>query len=627
MNRTFSLRPIGTTLGKMHISIRTRILTLFFACAIFFACVSRGNAQAPATAPADSALASSIVQPMFPLSQVRAGLHGTAYTVFEGSKPEPIDVEVLGVLRDAIGPDKDMILIRLDGSKSEHIGVAAGMSGSPVYIDGKLAGAIGYRIGQFTKEPIAGVTPIEQMLEVFTATQKKNSPIAVAASPENLASSISSTSSVLPQDSGMLRPIETPLTFDGFSPVAVHLFEQHAPSLGLAPVSGLGGANPEQPDPAPVVPGSAISAIIVSGDFNMAATCTVTYVDPTRLLACGHPITRFGDISLPMTKSVVVTTIASSLDPMKVINTTQTVGSFTEDRASGILGIFGKPAHMIPVTLAIRGNRAPRTYHFAVADHSRLTSAALVATIYQAIQDANSYSDPATYDLQGKISIAGYPDVKIDDWVAPKKQQPASLEAAVAISQRFDGIFDNPRQLPQIQSVSLTVNAISGEHSAELADANVLNPVVHAGDRLTIEAILHPYRQPPRTVRVETQLPATLSPGPVRLLVSDGATLDHTLHLLPSSSAPALSLGDTIARLNQLHPADKLYVTLLAPVPQATLQGRDLPAVPLTMANVLQPDEGGADFTINGETAIPLGSTPLDLALTGAEIVTLNVQP
>ena len=540
--------------------------------------------------------------------------------MFEGSKPEPIDVEILGVLRDAIGPGKDMILARLAGSRAENLGVASGMSGTPVYIDGKLVGAIGYRIGQFTKEPIAGITPIQQMLEVFDANDENRSEFsAVKLNIDNIAAAATGES--------ILQPIETPLIVSGYSPAAIDLFRQRVPTLGLTPVSGLGGASPDEADPAPVVPGSAISAIIVSGDFNMAASCTVTYVDPQRLLACGHPITHFGDISLPMTKAVVVTTIASANSPMKVINTTQTIGSFTQDRESGMLGAIGKPAHMIPVTLAIRGITQQHTYHFAVADHPRLTSASLVATVLQAMQDTNGYDDPSTYSLSGDISVAGYPPVHIDEWIAPENQQASSTMAATTIAQRFDRIFSNQRELPSIRAVDLNLDSLPGEQSATLADANVLNPPVHAGDRVNIEAVLHPYRQPPRVVRIAVHLPRTLSPGSVRLLVSDGNTLDHTLHLIPNPASPPPSLGETIAQLNKLHPTNRLYITLLAPVPQAISHGHDLPAVPLTMANVLQPDEGGAGFTIDGETAVPLGSRQLDLALSGSHVITVNVQP
>lgn len=575
------------------------------------------------------------------------GLHGTAYTVFEGSTPEPIDVEILGVLRDAIGPGKDMILARLTGAKAEYDGVVAGMSGSPVYVNGKLLGAIGYRIGQFTRQPIAGITPIQQMLDVFPVTKRidrlynaenrdsantlSDPPITPEISTTSLegmsGSSVMSDLTSTREAPTIVQPIATPLVFDGFSVSTIERFRQRFGALGMIPVAGLGGATPNAPDKAPVVPGSAISAVIVSGDFNLAATCTVTYVDPKHLLACGHPITRYGNVSLPMDKAVVVATVASQLSPMKIINTTANVGSFTEDRDSGILGVFGKKAQMIPVTLTIRGESRTHIYHFAIAEHPRLTSSALIASIYQAMQDTNSYNDPSTYKVTGSIRIAGYPDVRIDEMVAPTNKLPSSLTAAVSIAQRFNSIFSNTQVLPDIQSVSLDLDASPGRHSATLAEAYALTPTVRAGELFTIEATLHPYRKPQRPVRIPVRLPETLKPGPVRLLVSDGTTLDHTLHLIQNPAAPTPGLAETITRLNQLHPTDRLYVTLLVPVPQASLRGHDLPAIPLTVANVLQPENSSGKFSIDGETALPLANRQINMELSGSRVIMVNVRP
>ena len=627
----------------MSIVIKNCSLALSAVFAV--ACIGSAQGQsAPARPPAASAGA-LISQPIYPLSEVHRGLHGTAYTVFEGSKPEAMDVEILGVLHDAIGPGKDMILARLVGAKPEYTGVVAGMSGSPVYIDGKLLGAIGFRIGQFTKQPIAGITPIQQMLDVISqsagipgdrtarADSEGVSGMASGSAPTLDAGGVPTTAS--PDglsrgslgDNSLLHPIETPLVFDGFSQASIDMFRQRFQSLGFTPVSGLGSASPNEIDPAPIVAGSAISAIIVSGDLNMAATCTVTYVDAKRLLACGHPITQFGDISLPMTKAEVMATVASQLDPIKIINTTQTVGAFTQDRQSGVLGRFGEHAPMIPVTLTIRGIPQPHVYHFSVAEHPKLTTGAMTVSVFQALQETNGYNDPSSFRLHGVIEIAGHQPVVIDDLVAPDAARPSSLLTALTIAQRFDRIFGNPRQMPDIRAVTLSLDAAPSRESATLIDAHTIDPVVHPGDNITVEATLRPYRQAPRMERMTVRLPRTLPAGPVRLLVSDGATLDHTLHLIPNPAAPPLSLDATIAGLNELHPSDRIYVTLLAPVAQATLEGRSLPAVPLSMASVLQPDQNDGSFTLDGETAIALGSKPLDLALSGSQVITVDVKP
>lgn len=547
-------------------------------------------------------------------------MEGTAYTVLEGSTPQAIGVHVLGVLRDAIAPGKSMILVQLEGSQIQYTGVAAGMSGSPVYVDGKLLGAIGYRIGQFSKEPIAGVTPIAQMLHVITASRQAE-PAAV---PEEQAAAQPADAR---DQAGLPQPIATPMVFDGFSPRAIRLFQQHLPELPVQEVSTLGSSSGDVHDSAPIVPGSAISALIVSGDFNMAATCTVTYVDPKRLLACGHPITRFGDVAFPMTKARVVTTLASAMSPMKVVNTTEPVGSFTEDRQSGIMGVFGQSAAMIPVSLDFSGGGTPRRYNFGVVEHPRLTSAAILATVFQAMQDSNGYDDPATYHLTGRIQVAGFAPVKIDDWIAPAGAQPASLTAAVVVAQRFDSLFSNPRQQPHIQNVSLHFTSVAGDRSADIVAARVLTPRLQAGSPLTVEVVLHPYRMPSRLVRLQVKLPPVLPAGPVRLLVSDGATLDHTLRLIANPSAPPETLAATVQRLNALHDADRLYVTLLEPLPQATLGADTLPAVPLSVANVLQPEEDDPNFALDGETAVPLAAQAQGLVIAGSKVVTLDIRP
>src|SRR2546423_12800755 len=243
-----------------------------------------------------------------PVAQIHPGMRGVAYTVFQGTKPEPMSVEVLGVLKNANGPKGDIILVRLGGTKAEYTGVVAGMSGSPVYFDGKLAGAIAFRIGEFSKEPIAGVTPISEMLEISAIDSTPTSvPVQVRSVPA-LAAKTSGPglpSNTTQSFANYLKPIETPLVFSGFTEDAVQKFAPQFASQGVVPVMGVGSASDvAQPDP--LLPGSAVSAVLVRGDMNIAATCTVTYIDAEHLLACGHPLLQFGMIDLPMTKAEVL---------------------------------------------------------------------------------------------------------------------------------------------------------------------------------------------------------------------------------------------------------------------------------------------------------------------------------
>src|SRR5260221_3138424 len=298
----------------------------------------------------------------FPLEKITPGMHGVAYTVFQGTQPESMDVEVLGVLKNANGPKGDIILVRLGGEKAKYTGVVAGMSGSPVYFDGKLAGAVAFRIGEFSKEPIAGVTPISEMLEISAIDSSQTSVPVQARSLPSLGSKTSGpgVASVPVQNfSNYLKPIETPLVFSGFSEDAVQKFAPQFSMQGIVPVMGVGSASSVK-QPEPMVPGSAVSAVLVSGDMTIAATCTVTYIDAGHLLACGHPLMQFGMVDLPMTKAQVLATLPSPLNAFKIVNAAETVGSFVKDRHNGTLGEFAKKAEMIPVTLTIHGGTPPK---------------------------------------------------------------------------------------------------------------------------------------------------------------------------------------------------------------------------------------------------------------------------
>ncbi len=592
-----------------------------------------GLAQTPAPDPAPALIlppAPPAVTKFFPLSEIRRGQQGVAYTVFQGTTPEPMAVEILGVLHNAIGPRQDMILARLEGAKPEYTGVVAGMSGSPVYIDGRLVGALAFRIGQFSKEPIAGITPIQQMLGVEDAGSRPGVELAGAAVmstafDKSAASAVASPDAAAP----LIQPMDTPLVFSGFSPAALQLWKDHAPA-GLVPVQGIGGSESDEKQPEPLIPGSAVSAVLVRGDLDVAATCTVTYVDPAKLLACGHPITQFGPVSMPMTKADVVATLASPLDSFKIINTTETVGSITEDRQSAIMGEFGKPARMIPVTLHVSGDgdglpEHGSVLHFDVIDQPQVTPMAVMVAVYQGLMQQNGYSALTTYRVQGAVKLSGYPTVKLDSLVAPTDTSPANLLAALALGERFTKLYDNAARRTPIESVDLEVDAIPRRLTAEIESAQASKVEVHAGDVVTVEATIRPWHGDARNVRVPVTLPANLPDGPVRLLVSDGSTLDRLLQP-PQFNAQPLDMAATIAQLNSMHPSDRLYVTLLAPEAQAAVDGHTLSAIPLSMANALEPLKENKGMALNGESAMPIASLPMDAVLSGQQLVTLQVE-
>jgi hypothetical protein len=575
----------------------------------------------PPSPPANAAI--------LPLDQVHAGMRGVAYTVFEGAVPEPMEVEVLGVLKNVNGPKGDVILVRLHGAKAEYTGVVAGMSGSPVYIDGKLAGAIAFRIGEFSKEPIAGVTPIEDMLEI-NALDSSQPP---AAQPVSTAPAAGASKTAAPgapvgrlQDyANYLRPIETPLVFSGFSEEAVRYFGPQFAAAGVVPVMGTGSVTGEK-QPEPMVPGSAVSAVLIGGDMSVAATCTVTYIDPQRLLACGHPLMQFGAVDLPMTKAYVVATLASPLDAFKIINTTEPVGAFVQDRHNGILGRFGKVPEMIPVTLSVHGAGGTKQFHYQVLNNAKLTPVAMMVTVFNALQGLNAYGEETSYRMQGSINVGGYPEVRMQNMFAPAEGgMPTAVSVATSVGERFSRIFGNPYGTPKIEGVELEFNLIPERRSARLETARTAVTEARPGDDIVIEAVLRPYRGDPFVRQVHVKIPASVARGTLRILVSDGDSLDRMRHFYPGLGT-RLDLASTIALLNKEHPDDRLYVSMLQPNPEAMVQDKVMPTLPLSVMNVMEGMRGTQEMVVVGESAVNESSTPLDYVVSGAQIISITIK-
>ena len=322
--------------------------------------------------------------------------------------------------------------------------------------------------------------------------------------------------------------------FGGFSQETVERFGDRFRAMGLTPVAGLGGADATAAQPEPLVPGSAVSAVLVRGDLSLAGTCTVTYVDPKRLLACGHPITQFGPVDMPMTKATVLASLASPLNAFKIINTTETVGAFTEDRASAIMGQFGVAARMIPVVVevvppAVEGKAAGvKTFHFEVLDNRQLTPSAMLVSVYQTLQGNNTSAAEMSYRMSGEMGVKGQPPVKMDGLMAQSEFFSATIGAALFLNDRFSKVYGNALEQPVVTGLRLRMEAIAERRTAVLESARLSRMEAQAGDTLEVEATLHPYQADERQVRVTVKLPAELSAGPMRVLVSDGTTVDRS---------------------------------------------------------------------------------------------------
>ena len=621
-----------------------------FCCAVFLSaflgclvCLTAGAQASPSGAQSISADAPSGPPPstggFFPLHEVKPGMKATAWTVFRGTRPEPMEVEILGVLRGARGPGHDMILAQLVGSKPEYTGVVAGMSGSPVYVANKLLGSISYHIGQFSKDAIAGITPIQDMLEVrdlpiggpLEEARGDLQPVIPASS---LASAAPGPAAGLPGAEATLQPIATPLVMSGFSPEAVRLWQQKMAGTGLEIVAagGMGGTSKDGREPAmvpatDVVPGSAVSIQLVRGDMELAATCTVTYIDPKQLLACGHPVLQAGPVSLPMTKAEVVTTLASSMQSIKIINTGETIGAFTEDREAAIRGVLGTRAHMIPLHVTVQGTQKERKLNVQVLDMAALTPQAVLLVLFQALLQNNESTAETSYHLTGSIDMDGYPPAPLDLWAPASDGMPAPMMAALETGEKFTKLYSNSGRHGAVRSIDLNVEAIPRRVQVELQSARLISGnIVHAGDTVTVEATVRPWQQPARNVRIPVTLPARLDTGTVRILISDAGILDRTL-VQPRMMPRPVDMNSVLSQASSEHRADRIYVSLLMPETQATMEGKTLSSLPISMANALESLRAAQDVSLNGESAVVAGEAQAGGVLNGFQVLTLRVEP
>jgi len=564
-----------------------------------------------------------------PVSEIHAGMHGVAYTVFQGTKPESMGVEVLGILKNANGPKGDIILVRLSGEKAEYTGVVAGMSGSPVYLNGKLAGALAFRIGEFSKEPIAGVTPIAEMLEINAMDRSPGSNAGSAKEGVNTPTTTSGpgVESVPTQNyANYLKPIEAPLVFTGFSQEAMQRFAPQFAQAGIVPVMGVGSVS-ETKQPEPLEPGSAISAILVRGDMDIAATCTVTYMDAQHLLACGHPLLQFGMVDLPMTKAEVLATLPSPLNAFKIVNATEPVGAFVQDRHTGIMGEFGKQPEMIPVTLQIHGGATDKQFHYEVLNNANLSPLAMMATVFNALHGVNEYGEDTTYRMNGRISVNGYPDVTVQNMFAPSDGgQPAAVMAALSLGERFSRIYDNPYNVPGVRGVQLDFDLVRERRWARLEGARTDLIEARPGDNITIETVLRPYRGEVILHQIPIHIPTSTSKGPLRILVSDGETLDRVRRGGPQLGRK-MDLASTIALLNKQHVNNRVYVSLLEADPEAMVADKVMPTLPFSIMNVMDSMRGTQEVIVQGESSVSEAATaPLDYVVAGAQVLTITIK-
>jgi hypothetical protein len=618
--------------------MKTLISVLLLACLVGLFAVT-ATAQTPTVDSPSKALQ------IFPIEQIRPGLKGIARTVFSGTEAEEFGVEVLGVLPGFPGAHQSAIIARLIGSNVEKTGVFAGMSGSPVYIDGKLVGAIAFSF-PFSKEPIAGITPIKQMIDLFDKGPEKKLPSkeARAVSFVELASTdwkptlpkpaVSGTSMLAPVSAGsplmpllgqQMVPIATPLVFNGISQESLATFAPQLIANGLLPVAGAGGAAPITPL-APVTDktfpsGSSISVQLVRGDYSLAAAGTVTLRDGNRIYAFGHPFLSLGSSDMPMTETSVVTVIPNVNNSFKLSVPGQMVGSISQDRGSGIFGLLGQVPKMIPVRIKLHTSRdREETYSYEIASDAFLTPLLLNITVFNTITSSERALGDSTIAIQGEIKVKGQDTIEIDRRFSSNNSAVAAAGSVAApVSSLLGSGFDDV----QLDGVNLDISSTDTKYAGTLERVTVDRTEVGRGDNVEVQAYVRTESGRQFVQRIPISIPEDAALGQLLVFVGDGGALQEGS---PAKSFVPQDLGQLVRAINTVKKSDRLYVKLFRITPGAVIGTSELPNLPPSVVATLNSDRTSGGYTPTvlspvWEKELP----PAEFVISGQQTIAIDV--
>ena len=581
---------------------------------------------------------------LFPLEDVRPGMKGTARTVFSGTETQEFGVEILGVLPGFPGPRQSAIIARLSGGNIEKTGVFAGMSGSPVYIDGKIVGAVAFSF-PFGKEPIAGITPIKQMIDLFDRgpeTMRPKEPRVVsfaqlagtdwkadlpkpAVSSVSLLAPVSAGSPLMPLLGQQMTPIATPLVFSGMSQEALSIFAPQLVASGLLPVSGTGGSAAITPlaevNENTFPPGSSISVQLVRGDYSLAAAGTVTMRDGDRIYAFGHPLLSLGASDMPMSESSVVTVISNMSNSFKLSVPGRMVGAISQDRASGIFGLLRKAPKMIPVKVNLHTSRdRVETFNYEIATDSFLTPLLLNITLYNTITSSERVLGDSTISIKGEIRVKGQETIQVDRrFSANNSPILASSSIAAPVSSLLASGFDDV----QLDGITLDISSSETKYAGTLERVTLDRTEVQRGDKVEVQAYVRTESGKQFVQRIPIQIPEDAPAGQLLVFVGDGGALQEGS---PAKSFVPRDLSQLVKAINTVKKSDRLYVKLFRITPGAVIGTNELPSLPPSMVATLNSDRtsGGYTPTVLSpvyEKELP----PAEFVISGQQVITIDI--
>jgi hypothetical protein len=582
---------------------------------------------------------------LFALEDLRLGMKGVARTVFSGAELQEFNVEILGVLPGFPAPRQSLIIGKLSGSNVEKTGVFAGMSGSPVYIDGKLVGAIAFSF-PFSKDPIAGITPIKQMIDLFgkgaTESQKPKEPRpisfsqlastdwkpilpkpAITAVP--LIASVSAGSPLLPLLGQQMTPIATPVVFSGITQESLAMFGPQLVANGLLPVSGVGGAARITPlvpaNENTLLPGSSVSVELIRGDYSIAASGTVTMRDGERIYAFGHQFLRLGSADMPMTETSVVTVIPSVNNSFKLSVPGNMVGSISQDRSSGVFGQLGRAPRMIPVKVKLHTSRdRTETFSYEVVNDPFLTPLLLNITVFNTITSSERALGDSTISVTGEIRVKDQEVVKLDRrFSASNSAILAAGSVAMPLSSLLASGFDDV----QIDGINLDISSTDTKYAGSLERIAVDRTEVRRGEKIEIQAYVRTESGKQFVQRIPIQIPDDSTPGQLLVFVGDGGALQE------GSAAKAFvpqDLSQLVKAINTVKKSDRLYVKLFRITAGAVIGTNEMPNLPPSVIATLSSDRNSGGYTPTVLSPVyEMELAPADFVISGQQLIGIDV--
>jgi SpoIVB peptidase S55 len=557
-------------------------------------------------------IAVSVSAETMPFSQVKAGMKGYGLTVFEGSNVEKFDVEIIGVLNN-IGPGQNLILARVDSPVIRRAGVLAGMSGSPIFIDGKVIGALAYA-WQFAKEPVAGITPIDEMLRIAQASGG-SSGVLPAASPRITGSEflqaiangktepifdklVGDLAARQVSTLGTAKRIALPVSLASFAPETIARFGHYLDEMGFVAVpSGSSSTSSTTGTSAAkhFAPGDPIGAVLLNGDFTVAATGTVTHIEGDRVYAFGHPFLDMGEISFPMAKAEIVGFMPSVASSFKFANTGEIIGALRQDRSAGIMGVVGEKADMIPVELIVDGSGVSKTYHVNLVRHPQLSPLMLAMAADSVVANAQRAAGERTVVLESEIKLKGFEPIRLrEGWAGAQARQ--AIPQYLAVISGY--LISNEFRDAELESVKLHLRHDDQVRTAHILEATLQTPDkgrISPGDVVKVRTLLKPFRGDSFVETFDVKIPDDQPAGQAYLLVGSGTVanqIDFTL--VPPDPR---TLEQVVGVLRRLRPSTDLTVGLYSSGEGAVTAGVYLPSLPPSIRAVV------SDDTSNGAQA------------------------